>query len=90
MGHFARRVVAENSPRVDDPDEQFDSDSDDGSESAESAREDGEDVDVALQQDTDRAHLSSDARRTIAAIIIRLASRAQYSKVSKPALQLVR
>lgn len=83
VGHFARRLTDECSPRNGDADDAADSDSDDGSEAPDSPRGQvgAEDADSVMGEAACRAPLGPDARRTIAAIIIRLASRAQYSKV---------
>lgn len=85
VGHFASRVTDENSPRNGDAEDDVDSDSDDGSEAPDSPRGQpgAEEADALMGEAAHRAHLGPDARRTIAAIIIRLASRAQYSKVSR-------
>ena len=82
VGHFTRRVTDENSPRNGELDDGDDSESDDGSEAPDSPRSspEGEEADAFMGEGTDRASLNPDARRALAAIIIRLASRAQYSK----------
>jgi len=78
------RITEENSPRNGDAEDNSDSDSDDGSEAPDSPRYPlaGDNADAPMGEGTDRLPLSVDARRTIAAIIVRLASRAQYSKVN--------